>query len=118
MTLFKHGALTTIKWPVHTESTLAVERVGLDKLQMLNYYLKLSPLNIIPCWIDYLHVIRSSGLLFVDGFREFTSDTHVSATNFIAMRPAIIDGLRVETVLASFFSAIFLEKSLEFPQLV
>jgi hypothetical protein len=30
------------------------EGVGLDRIQTLNYYFKLSPLNIIPCWPDYL----------------------------------------------------------------
>jgi hypothetical protein len=38
------------------------------------------------------HVIRSSGLLFVAWSREFASETHVSATHFVAMRPTIIDG--------------------------
>jgi hypothetical protein len=38
------------------------------------------------------HIILSSGLLFVAGFREFTSETHVSATNFVAMRPTLIAG--------------------------
>jgi hypothetical protein len=28
------------------------EGVGFDRLQMLYYYLKLSPLNIILCWLD------------------------------------------------------------------
>jgi hypothetical protein len=36
------------------------------------------------------HVIRSSGLHFVAGFREFASEARVSATNFVAMSPALI----------------------------
>jgi hypothetical protein len=33
-----------------------------------------------------------SGLLFVAGFWEFTSETRVSATNFVAMLPILISG--------------------------
>jgi hypothetical protein len=38
------------------------------------------------------HDIRSSCLLFVAGFQELTSETHVSAAHFVAMCPSIIDG--------------------------
>jgi hypothetical protein len=58
MTLFKHGALTNRKWPVHPESTIDVScgliRGWVRQTSNIELYLKLSPLNIIPCCIDYL----------------------------------------------------------------
>jgi hypothetical protein len=45
-----------------------------------------------PVGLTTSHVIRLSGLLFVAGFREFTSETRVSATNFVPMRPTLIAG--------------------------
>jgi hypothetical protein len=64
------------------------------------------------------HVIRSSGLSFVTLFREVTTQTCVSAANFVPMRPEIIIGRGVETALPTIFNSFLLDQCLELPQLV
>jgi hypothetical protein len=95
MTLFKHGALTSTKWPVYLESTIYVScgssSGGVRHYSNIGFFFKrCHPRTSFLVGLTAAHVIRSSGLSFVSFFGKVAAQTCVSVGNFVAMSSAII----------------------------
>jgi hypothetical protein len=69
---------------------VAQEGVGLDRLQMLYYYLKLLPDTSFLVDLTASHVLSPSGFSFVARVASVASEACVSLANLLAMRPTVI----------------------------
>jgi hypothetical protein len=94
------------------------EVVEYDILQNFHYYLNISPLHIIPCWLTYSHVVRLSGFKYVSILGIVAALACLAIYNILSMHQQIVIRRRVESSLTLSVSSLLFEECIDLFQFV